>query len=683
MATTRTLHALLIGIDTYESVRPLAGCIQDVRSVEDFLKTQKEFNLSLKILTSDGSEKPTKANIVKAFSTHFEAVQPGDVILFYFAGHGVRERTNVPAFLRVEPDGCLATLVCYDTQARSGHKGEGSTLSDKELRYLLYKYTAPKNAHVVFITDCCHSGGNSRNLEGGQPITGEQVDVQELTSRLATPQALPERPYEGFIFSNEISLQTLSNDQVILDEFFPEADHIHMAACRNVEEAWEARRDDGSIGGYFTITILDILKKISAGLSYYELRKRATSIMRDMKRKPQTPQIYASNKNPNEIYSTFLKGTPGKRPAYCTVTYNQATGWTIDLGAIHGIPVNTEEDPTPVKVIAEDESTYLARVIRVFPGYCQIEYDGNTPEKTGFYKGWVEGVAYLPINVFLAGKKEAIDNFKKKYEEKNPEGENPAISLIDTEELADYVLRGEQDQMIITYPFDSKPLVEQIFGYQPISMELAYNYLLHISRWNFIHQLHHPKTRLHDNPPHGIEMYPVEVQIFQLQPDHSEKELKLETEQVEIDFNMKDNFNHPITKMRIKITNHHSQPLYCSLIYMSMTFASFPTLLPTRGMWLNTGESAEAADGNYITVKHSKYINDFDWDHSKDFIKLVMSTSEFDPMIMYLSDLPHPLISPNRGTETRTLLVPDPQNTPPREDWSTKLITLFTNRTAT
>ncbi len=680
MASTRTLHALLIGIDEYETVRPLAGCVQDVRSLEEYLNTQNEFNVSLEILTSDSSKKPTKQHIVEAFQQHFSTVNPGDVILFYFAGHGVREHTDVPAFQRVETDNCLATLVCYDTSANSRPGGVGTTLSDKELRYLLHKHTANKGAHVLFITDCCHSGGNTRNLEGNIPLTGEDVEITELTSRLATPQALPARSYDGFLFKDEIPLSALSDEHVLLEELFPEAEHIHMAACRNVEEAWESRREDGSVGGYFTITLLDILRQIPSGISYYELRNRATSVMRNMKRKPQTPQIYASSKNPNEIYSTFLSGSPGRRPAYCNVSYNEALGWTIDLGAIHGIPVNTSEETTPVKVLADNEQSFSARVIQVFPGYCRIEFDDQPPSKTGIYRGYVEGAAYKPINVLVKGDQEAIDNFTSKYNEKTPNSENTAINITTSEDLSDYVLQGNNGELTITHPFDDKPLVEQINGYDPICMELAYNYLLHMSRWNFIHQLHHSKTQLHTGAPSHLKMYPVEIEIFQLQPDGSELALNLLEEQVEMNLNLRDNQGNHITKLRIKITNHSSQPLYCSLVYMSMTFASYPTLLPTRGIWLNEGESSEAADGNYITVKHDSFIEDFNWDHSKDYIKLIMSTSEFDPMIMYLSDLPHPTNVVKRGDSTRSLIVPDPRNTPPREDWSTRLVELYTNR---
>jgi len=678
----RKLHALLVGIDQYETVRPLAGCVKDVKSISDYLQTLTEFDLSLQTLTSDQASKPTKDRIVNAFQTHFSSVEPGDVILFYFAGHGVREKTDLPAFKRVESDDCLATLVCYDTRAQSSTDGKGTTLSDKELRYLLHTYTAHKGAHVLVITDCCHSGGNTRNLAHGAPLSGLDVPVESLTSRLATPQALPSRSYGGFIFSSELSEYQLENEDVVLDEILPQGEHIHIAACRDVEEAWEARRPDGSVGGYFTITLLDILDKARGGISYYELRNRATSLMRSMKTKPQTPQIYASSKNPNEIYSTFLTGTPGKRPIYCNVTYNKAEGWTIDLGAIQGIAVNTDETATPVKVEASSGDTYKAVVKTVFPGYSRINFVGRKPDPEKIYRGFVEGAAYRPISVWLTGETEGISLFQRKYDEKTPNGENTAIQLVTSENLADYKVTFSEDIILITQSFDDKPLVEEITGYDLTTMELTYNYLLHISRWNFIHRLNHPKTELHKHAPSQLKMYPVEIQVFQLQDNNREREIDLTQERIELNLNLRDRDNSPITKIRVKITNHGEQSLYCCLVYMSMTFASYPTLLPTKGVWLQPGASAEAADGQYITVKHEAFIKEFGWDHSQDFIKLIMSTTEFDPMIMFLNELPKPRKARTRSTQTRMLLVSEPRSTPPKDDWSTKLVELYTNRSS-
>ena len=66
MSQTRTLFALLVGIDNYINLSNLSGCVQDVIVFEEFLNTHidnAQFDLSIKKLTN---REATKAQMVHA-----------------------------------------------------------------------------------------------------------------------------------------------------------------------------------------------------------------------------------------------------------------------------------------------------------------------------------------------------------------------------------------------------------------------------------------------------------------------------------------------------------------------------------------------------------------------------------------------------------------------------------------
>ncbi len=681
--TKRNLYALLVGINQYLHTRPLKGCVEDVNEVKQFLSDQKEFKLHILTLTSDTKKKellPSKANIIKHFETHFSKAKDGDVAFFYFAGHGVRESTSIAAFSRDEADGCLKTLACYDSTFKKGADMKGSTLASKEIRYLLHKVFQGKDVHTVLVTDSCHSEGNTR------AIIVEDEEEEALGSRLIGAAPIGERAYTGFYFKDEISEAQLKKTQ--LNELIPLTNQIQLAACRAVEEAWEAKRPNGRAGGFFTMTLMDLLRRSGGNITYYELRNRANSLMRDMKSKPQTPQIFAGLFNPNDIYKTFLSGTPNKKPAYCNASYNEKEGWTIDLGAIHGIAVNTKKSPTPVEVYAvnKPKEVYQAEVSAVFPGYALIAFEGKSPAKNKktIYRAKVEGAAMQPIKLWITGKEKV--QAQKELEQQSGESENTYIKVVKSEKEAQYILRAEKKEYILTYPNDDKPLVKQIrLGSLEAKAGQAYKYLLQISRWEFLLQLHNPDTELHKDAPKKYEMYPVELKMFRKNAQGKERQIPLKNRRVELRLDQKAGNGKAFSEIRFELINHSDRPLYCSLVYLSTLFGANPGLLAGKVELLEKGKplnSVGMRGSQYIKLARANHIDEFGWDYSRDCIKLLVSTSEFDPTALSLQpELPAP-IKEDTDSSTRSLMFDEPaapKATPPKEDWTTYTFEIYSS----
>src|SRR6516165_8323166 len=144
--------ALLIGIDNYkypEQVPPLAGSINDVEDMREVLVGKFEFPSENILVLTDS--KATHAGIINAIQTHLIAkAQPGDIVVFYFAGHGSQMKDVTGKMI----SGLDETIVPYDSRDRQRKVFD---ISGAELHRLLLQLAA-KTKNLTFILDSCHSG---------------------------------------------------------------------------------------------------------------------------------------------------------------------------------------------------------------------------------------------------------------------------------------------------------------------------------------------------------------------------------------------------------------------------------------------------------------------------------------------------------------------------------------------
>jgi metacaspase-1 len=86
--------AVLVGVDEYErpDIPPLRGCVNDVLLVRWLLKTRFDVaNDDIHVLVN---RRATKDNIVRRLGAALARAGEGDIVVFYFSGHGsqVRDR---------------------------------------------------------------------------------------------------------------------------------------------------------------------------------------------------------------------------------------------------------------------------------------------------------------------------------------------------------------------------------------------------------------------------------------------------------------------------------------------------------------------------------------------------------------------------------------------------------------
>jgi hypothetical protein len=136
--------ALVVGVDHYEYISDLHGCVNDAHAVKSTIERNSDgtLNFDVKLLTATGpNDKFSRVNLKDSVRDLFS--DPTEISLFFFAGHGHIESTG----------GYLCASDC-----QTGDDG----LPLHEIMLLANK---SKARNKIIVLDSCHSGlaGGSTN----------------------------------------------------------------------------------------------------------------------------------------------------------------------------------------------------------------------------------------------------------------------------------------------------------------------------------------------------------------------------------------------------------------------------------------------------------------------------------------------------------------------------------------
>lgn len=159
--------ALVVGIDYYNDLSNLYGCVNDAYSIKSVLERHGDgsLNFGVNLMTATGedsqiSRKELKLQIQELFK------DDSDIALFYFAGHGYIESTG----------GYLISSDCKDGD-------DGVSLDE----VLSIANKSPAKSKVI-ILDSCHSGvAGSPSFTNGNALLAEGMTI--LTASSATQYA--------------------------------------------------------------------------------------------------------------------------------------------------------------------------------------------------------------------------------------------------------------------------------------------------------------------------------------------------------------------------------------------------------------------------------------------------------------------------------------------------------------
>lgn len=626
---TGKLYALLAGINNYDRVRKLGGCIHDVQQVEKYLSERTPFTCDIKTITDADV---TRGNLALQFDQHLGRAKKGDTVLFYYSGHGALEEASS---VWDETDRKLECLVCHDGGA---NKPSDFLLTDKELRHMIAALYQKTQAHIVMIFDCCHAGDNTRGALAMAAFEGQEVIQRMIVDGTRLSGAFPERDWNDFMFGSTVKKEDVAAKKPGV--FLPEGAHIQMAACESDQSAVEVAGE-----GVFTKKLLAVLDACNGDVSYNTLRNRIRQYLRFSFE--QTPRIYAAGNAGHLLAAGFLNRNLNGTEAIAEATYNKDRGWQLNIGAIHGVDAGTTLSITDS---AAPDKVYNAAVTAVFIDHSTIDIDGRPAKETAhkaIARGLMTSKLLLELNNWNGNPRD-LDSLTDELQAKGGGHIEFGGAGSNSSRDADYTLHVRGGEAIITRPGDPyRPLVRPLELVEPADNAVVVDTLKHISKWQFIKQLQNSRI------PQGFPEQPLQIDITRLYADNTEVKpdsaggaVTLEYEQV----------NHQWRgAIRIKLTNTTKQDLYVAVLYLDRDFKVFLDFLPQRVQKLEKGSEIMLGlkGGDTITFRLDDVMREYNWPVGIASLKFIISTEEFNAEALVMDGLPAPFVLADRDREAK------------------------------
>ena len=601
-AVANRVVALLVGIDRYEApVRPLRGCGPDVESIAEYLRNVVEpGRLDLLELRD---EHATRQAVTDGLRTHLGSAGPDDTALFYYSGHGSRQRVAGPAGPssagaaatdaaagQAGAERLCETLVLYDSRTSGGWD-----LVDLELGSFVGA-VADRGAHVLVVLDCCHSGSGTRSVD----------DPEVRTRRAPTDPRV--RPRETLLLADDAPADDLtlaSSPRTVSGWTGIRAPHVLIAACRADETAKETLTPTGP-RGVLSAALLTALTRLGPAATYRDLHRyvssRAEGAVRD-----QHPQLETTGAA--DLDRTFLGAASATRRGEHTLTWSDGTGWVIDAGAVHGVPADVTTKPE-ITVFALDASTKsptgdgagreLARatIRRVEPGRTLVDLDGSQLDRAALYRVRISVVPKTPLPVAITGSAGDV-------------GDLPDTVNLNDPAAAEVVIDVGPEMLTVRRRGPGRPVGV------PNGPDGLSGLLLHLAAWWQVLNLQNPATAIPAGAL-GVQLAGGRMLDGVYLVGYSD---------------LADGTAG--SKFELTLTNTTDRRLWCGVLDLTDRFGVYADAVPEGAVALAPGERR--------TIALSSEVTDADWaagsTRTNDLLRVVVSTAPFDPRPLQLDEL--------------------------------------------
>jgi hypothetical protein len=251
-------RALLIGIDGYQKIKPLEGCVNDVDVMESILLQNFAFpRENIRVLRN---AEATRDAILAAFDAFVASVGPEDQVVLHYAGHGSQMTDREGD----EPSGLDSTIMPVDSE---GWQGDNRDITDDEIHLRLLEPIGAKTSFTTFIFDCCHSGTITRDDFGAssRSMPPDRRPVAELP-----PSPIPEAKRTGARESGPSGWMPLADKYVLI------------SGCRDEELSYEYAPPEGNgklKHGALTYFLSRELRQATPGTTYRDIFERAAGLV--------------------------------------------------------------------------------------------------------------------------------------------------------------------------------------------------------------------------------------------------------------------------------------------------------------------------------------------------------------------------------------------------------------------
>jgi metacaspase-1 len=264
-------EALLVGINDYQSINDLQGCVNDVTNVRNILKTFFGFsNNEIRVLTDN---RATKANILSRLEKMVGSAVKGDHLIFHFSGHGSQIRDREGDELSDHMD----ELICpWDMNWDNGF------ISDDTFRQILG--SLKEGVKMEILLDSCHSGTGTRETIS---CAGASLSPDYRMSRYVNPPVDIECRFQG-------EEDSMGHRRTFRDDAVQSLNHILWAGCRDNQTSADAVID-GTPNGAFTYYFCKHIRDSSGTISRADLCSRIRNSLKH-NHYDQVPQLECNDR---------------------------------------------------------------------------------------------------------------------------------------------------------------------------------------------------------------------------------------------------------------------------------------------------------------------------------------------------------------------------------------------------
>jgi hypothetical protein len=223
-------HALLIGVNKYDHLPHLPGATKDIEEIRKILEDPNLGEFLHKNITL--LEDPDRHAVEDAIYELFEDRKTDDLLLFYFAGHGLNE---------------ISGQFYLAAKNTSKVKNKLKDITAISAKYLQEKMTQSSSEHQVIILDCCNSGAFSKGMSvrssnrlNLKSLGGKGRAV--LTSSTSGQYSFEDQDLGCGIFTHYL-IEGIKKGTADLDkDGWISANELHEYASEKIQEHW---RDKG------------------------------------------------------------------------------------------------------------------------------------------------------------------------------------------------------------------------------------------------------------------------------------------------------------------------------------------------------------------------------------------------------------------------------------------------------
>ncbi len=591
----KTLHPLYIGVNEYSNPQyNLTGCVPDVMAMQAFFKEYcKTSDINYHDTEPIVNQKATRKGIIAAFDNAFKDVQDGDICILYYSGHG-SQMPSPKEFWHMDTDRKMQTLVCHDSR-EPGNRD----LSNKEISYLIWKYTYGKDVHFLTVFDSCHSGSITRGKDA-------------VTHRMADPNPTP--AHLSDLEGSKDYIQTGEG------QFTPPlAPHIALSSCRTYESSVEM-----TIGnkrrGLFTWGFLETLKSNPLDkLTYDELLSKINA------------KIQNKYKHQHPLYSTyhgfdanqyFMSGELKSKSDAIVFYKNEKQKWFINQGEVHGLKQGA------YIMCQTEEGNQKAEIEKTYAGEAEVSYKSWMNPQNQYDVLYIENPE-TPLMVKITHSDN--DNTKDILVHTINENYNDIWIVDDNQQ---YNIHINNNQLQLIRPDAERPVFKSIdvnsAGAQQ-SIHLFLDNVNKVQHWEHVSELSNPNAfmRLEDK---------VDI-VFEDILEHEDNVKIIKKERIDINgvhdfvYNYEDeDWIDPAFSLKIK--NNSNQNLWIGALFLNEKYGVTDMLMPIKEIGKDDEPYPmkllhDGYDYTIIPLQFPEEVLSWGENEIRNQIKIFISTDEF------------------------------------------------------